>query len=290
MRTGKAAYNIISLGAGVQSSTLALLAARGVLTPMPDAAIFADTRWEPKSVYAWLDWLETQLPFPVIRADKGDLGADGKEIKTSKAGHTRMNVLVPLFTKRTVVDQGILGPIENTAHGVLPRSCTRDYKIRPILRAVKNFIGAPAIWRNPPEGVVSQWIGISLDEWMRGKPAREPWVVNRFPLVDELRWTRADCLRWWSENNLPTPPRSACVFCPYHTDAEWLRLKKEEPEEFQRAVEWERSYQEQAALVPQLRSTHFMHRSCVPIDQVVLKGDSAEPDHFGNECEGMCGN
>jgi hypothetical protein len=35
--------HILSLGAGVQSSCLALMAARGEITPMPLAAIFADT-------------------------------------------------------------------------------------------------------------------------------------------------------------------------------------------------------------------------------------------------------
>jgi 3'-phosphoadenosine 5'-phosphosulfate sulfotransferase (PAPS reductase)/FAD synthetase len=57
----------LSLGAGVQSSTLALMAARGEIGPMPKAAIFADTQAEPESVYRWLDWLEKQLPFPVHR-------------------------------------------------------------------------------------------------------------------------------------------------------------------------------------------------------------------------------
>ena len=41
--------NIISLGAGVQSSTMALMAAKGLITPMPDAAIFSDTGWEPNN-------------------------------------------------------------------------------------------------------------------------------------------------------------------------------------------------------------------------------------------------
>ena len=36
--------HIISLGAGVQSSTMALMAACGEITPMPTAAIFADTQ------------------------------------------------------------------------------------------------------------------------------------------------------------------------------------------------------------------------------------------------------
>ena len=48
---------IISLGAGVQSTTLALLAHHKEIEP-PDYAVFADTGWEPKAVYKHLDWLE----------------------------------------------------------------------------------------------------------------------------------------------------------------------------------------------------------------------------------------
>jgi len=44
---------ILSLGAGVQSSTLALMIAKGEI-PMVDCAIFADTMGEPKAVYEWL--------------------------------------------------------------------------------------------------------------------------------------------------------------------------------------------------------------------------------------------
>ena len=67
------ALEIISLGAGVQSSVMALMAARGELTPMPSAAVFADTQWEPAGVYAHLDWLEQQLPFPTYRVTQGNL-------------------------------------------------------------------------------------------------------------------------------------------------------------------------------------------------------------------------
>lgn len=42
--------NIISLGAGVQSTTMALMAAHGEIEPMPDCAIFADTKVEPAAV------------------------------------------------------------------------------------------------------------------------------------------------------------------------------------------------------------------------------------------------
>lgn len=65
--------DVISLGAGVQSSTMGLMAGEGLITPMPVAAVFADTQAEPKSVYKWLDWLEKKLPFPVIRVTQGNL-------------------------------------------------------------------------------------------------------------------------------------------------------------------------------------------------------------------------
>jgi 3'-phosphoadenosine 5'-phosphosulfate sulfotransferase (PAPS reductase)/FAD synthetase len=47
---------VISLGAGVQSSTMAIMAAKGDLPPV-DVAIFADTGNEPKAVYTYLNYL-----------------------------------------------------------------------------------------------------------------------------------------------------------------------------------------------------------------------------------------
>ena len=56
--------SIISLGAGVQSTAMALLAHHKEIKP-PDYAVFADTGWEPQAVYDHLDWLESYLNFPV---------------------------------------------------------------------------------------------------------------------------------------------------------------------------------------------------------------------------------
>lgn len=45
---------VLSLGAGVQSTTLALLAAHSVIGPIPDCAIFSDTGWESeRSTIIW---------------------------------------------------------------------------------------------------------------------------------------------------------------------------------------------------------------------------------------------
>ena len=50
---------VLSLGAGVQSTTVLLMSLRGEL-PKLDAAIFANTQWEPQAVYEHLGWLMTE--------------------------------------------------------------------------------------------------------------------------------------------------------------------------------------------------------------------------------------
>src|SRR5262245_38598179 len=107
---------VISLGAGVQSSTMALMAAHGEITSMPDCAIFADTGWEPGDVYDWLEYLETKLPFPVYRVFAGNLRDD---VLASAANGTR-TANPPFFTK------------DGLNRGFLRRSCTKEYKIEPI--------------------------------------------------------------------------------------------------------------------------------------------------------------
>ena len=39
---------VLSLGGGVQSSVMALMASQGAFDRIPDCAIFADTHWEPE--------------------------------------------------------------------------------------------------------------------------------------------------------------------------------------------------------------------------------------------------
>lgn len=276
--------NVISLGAGVQSSTMALMAACGEITPMPDAAIFADTQAEPQSVYSWLDWLETQLPFPVHRVTYGSLADAGLVVRRSKlSGRMYHRTLIPSFIKKYTGGKGML-----------PRKCTKDHKINMIERTVRQI----AQIRHGEKSVqVTQWIGISIDEAHRMKPSDKHYIEHRWPLVD-LRISRTDCLAWMETHGYPKPPRSACVFCPYHNDTEWLRLKIDEPQEFQKAVEWERRNQEANTRSEVTEGVPYLHSSLVTIDRIdfaaeierkrILKIDP-QINLFGNECEGMCG-
>lgn len=270
--------HILSLGAGVQSSTMALMAAAGEIGPMPDAAIFADTQGEPASVYKWLDWLEEQLPFPVYRVTAGNLESSVLDLRRTKDGRLYSRTNIPMFTRN---EDGSQGKIRF-------RSCTSDYKIKPIRRKQKELA---AIKRGQKTVTVTTWIGISTDEAGRMKDSRDPWCVNRWPLI-ELDMTRADCLAWMQAKGFAEPPRSSCVFCPYHNNQEWLRLQTDEPADFQRAVDFERHLQTAKAASANFRSVPYLHRSLVNIGDVdftTVAKDAKKINHFNNECEGICG-
>lgn len=256
---------VLSLGAGVQSSTLALMAEKGLIEK-PSFAVFADTQAEPASVYSWLDWLEGQLSFPIIRVSHGNLAIKALELKTSKAGNKYLSSDVPFYTLNV---KGVLGTTR--------RQCTSRYKIEPIYKAVKSF---------KKFGVKMQ-IGISTDEAGRQKPSRKKWIENVFPLI-ELSMSRSDCLRWLDSENLPTPPRSACVFCPYHSDNEWNDLKRNDPASFYAAVKFESDMQKQIKNVSKITSEWYLHNSRKPLDKTNFRNQD-QPSLFNNECEGMCG-
>lgn len=268
--------DIISLGVGLQSSTMALMAKHGEITPMPVAAVFADTQAEPQSVYRWLEKLEALLPFPVKRVTKGSL---------TKA-------LTTLRHKRDGSGDWVYSGIPSyninpdLTDGHVHRQCTHSYKIEVLDKAAREI--AKIGRRQKTVGVI-RWIGISLDEAHRMKPSRKPWSEHRWPLI-EKRMTRHDCERWLVSNGYPIPSRSACVYCPYRSDADWRRLRDEEPLDFAKAVRVDKEYRKLKALAGR-GGIPFVHASRVPLDEVDFSTDEerGQVSLFGNECEGMCG-
>lgn len=250
---------ILSLGAGVQSSTLALMTARGEIEP-PDCAIFADTKWEPKAVYAWLERLIKMLPYPVHIVSAGDLRADLLAFTNSTG---QRFAAVPFYTG---------------SGGMGRRQCTREYKIEPITRKIRDLGGGP---KNP----VELWIGISLDEMRRMKPNRVKWIHARWPLV-ERGITRQECMLWLKRQGLPIAPKSSCLGCPYHRDDYWRALRDWSSEEWEETVKVDRAIRNQ----PGFREEQFMHRELVPLDQVDLEHESdwGQGELFEYECEGFC--
>lgn len=265
---------VLSLGAGVQSSTLALMAAHGEVTPMPKVAIFADTQWEPAEVYRWLDWLEGQLPFPVVRVSKGDIRADNvSATDRGTVGRGERYARMPLFTSSP------------TGRGQVRRQCTSEYKVEPIEKHVRReVLGLKFRQRAPKTLSVVQWRGISMDEQQRLSYSREKWMEVRYPLVEQ-GMTRGHCLEWMAAHGYPTPPRSACLGCPYHSNEEWQAIKAR-PGEWADVVEFDNAIRKSGGM----RGDMFLHFSLVPLDEANISTAESEGQmSLLDECEGMCG-
>jgi len=245
---------VLSLGAGVQSTTLALMSAAGELEPL-DCAIFADTQAEPAAVYRHLEWLTQPglLPFPVYTVTVGNL-AEILIHPPAKGWKSRTMML----------------PAHQPPNGMARKYCTSNYKTHPIRKKLN------ALRRKAD---VELWIGISTDEAMRMKPAQEPWLMRRHPLI-ERHMSRMDCRGWIFKHGYPQPPKSSCVFCPYRGDS-WGAMKRDAPDDWKLACKVDDAIRENFA------PTFFVHRSLQRLADADVGED--QPELFGNECEGMCG-
>ena len=269
-------WNVLSLGAGVQSSTVFLMSCMGIL-PRFDCAIFADTGWEPPAVYDHLGWLKEMgeshgVPVHVV--------SNGNIRKESLNNTKEYFINLPIFTKNN-----------NNHMGIMKRQCTSHYKIEPI----QNFLRVSLLnlekGQHAPFEAINQFIGISIDELKRVRISRDTWVKNIYPLCNipsdylDNAMTRADCIAWLNKNFPDRKvPRSACIGCPFHSDKEWGNIKSD-PVLWADAVDFDN----------QIRNSKisegfevFLHKSCVPLSEVKLDiiNNSAS---WSGECEGMCG-
>lgn len=268
---------ILSLGAGVQSSVLLMLSEKNQI-PRFDAAIFADTRWEPKEVYRHLEWLKANTSIPIHVVSVGDLRADAIHYQRF---HTHsgngLYAAIPLYVRNP-----------DGTDGMIRRQCTERYKIRPIAKKVRELVGLAKGARSS-EILSEQWIGISFDERTRMKDPLYPWIRNVYWLVDN-HWSRSKCLDWWSKNYNTELPRSACLGCPFHSNQEWQRLKTQDPEGFQDAVQFEQviqAAQQQDGEV--LKGTPYLHAKRRPLNTINFDREKGQGSLWDNECSGVCG-
>ena len=307
---------ILALGAGVQSSYLYLASCIGEL-PRLDAAIFADTRYEPKGVYDHLAWLETmgeQHGIPIIWAGVGDLRQDALDFRQDRVSRDGKRwASVPFYVKN-----------KNGKRGQIRRQCTATYKIEPMERVIREqLLGLRRGQRAPRVAVVEQWIGISFDENQRcshpgvfrtkkvvvgndmfGYPIEDVektwhplrWKTHTYPLccrrfkadrttedVDYLRYpmNRMGC-EIWLKRFFPDRkiPRSACIGCPYRSNAEWRKMRDEDPASWADAVQFDRDIRRRDLAGQQKRQLSvgvpYIHDTLIPLDMVNLDEDDGK--------------
>lgn len=255
--TADPALRVLSLGAGVQSTTILLMACEGQFTPGIDAAIFADTGWEPASVYEHLDivtMVARNAGIPVYRVSKGNLRRDAVD-----PGHRYASI--PYFVRNP-----------DGSEGMGRRQCTSEYKMAPIRARIRAMLGArPPDYRRVPKGkTAEQWVGFSTDEIGRVSGHDLPgYLTTRYPLL-ELGMSRTDCERWLRVRGWTSVAKSACIGCPYHGNRQWRELRDSRPEEWADAVAFDAAIRKGGSRGLPLNGQAFLHRSRVPLDQAPI--------------------
>jgi len=271
---------VLSLGAGVQSSYVLFRMLDGDIKP-PDIAIFADTGNEPKEVYDWLKKLikisKNKIDIEIVKNNQNT----GNIVDDYKAKEGRFAMIPTHILK------------EDGTAGFGRRTCTYDYKIKPINKKIRQTLGVKTLKGRAVEVVM----GISNDEIQRVKQPTNKWEIKTYPLV-ENNITRYDCKHWIEHTDYGKPPRSACIVCPFHDNTEWKRLKENYPDEFEYAVqfdEWLRDKNSNSVGIDNFRkgnnkSEQYLYRKKIPL-RIANFDEPKDYQYslFDDECEGMCG-
>ena len=164
--------------------------------------VFCDTKKELKETYEYLDKVEAYLGQPIVRLSD-DRGFDHwLEVYGGYLPSPRM------------------------------RWCTRQLKIRPF----EKYVG---------EDAVVSYVGIRADEDREGYISTNPNIKPRFPFKED-GITKPDVIRILEESGLGLPEyyewrtRSGCYFCFFQRKSEWVGLKEQHPDLFDKAKAYEK--------------------------------------------------
>lgn len=252
--------NVISLGAGKQSSYMLLNALEGKFDYYPDLAIFSDTGCEPKYVYDYLDWLKgyvwERYKFEIVIVSNGNLMQDVIDYIDGKRDRVAQ---LPFYTNG----------------GILMRQCTYEYKIMPLRKYLTKVRDRKR---------VRLWIGISLDEVERIKDSNVKYIEHYYPLVKN--GIRIDgIINWFKINGLREPGKSACLICPFHSFSYWSVFKKQYGDEFDKVCDFDDKIRD----YPKLRNKCYLSNKVMALRDIdFTQHPSLFPDMI-EECEGLCG-
>lgn len=270
---------VFSFGGGVQSTAALVLAARGELEA--DAFLFANVGDDTENPDTLRYVREATMPYA------GAHGIKLIEIQRRRRDGSR-ETLYQRLTKPTSRSIGIPAHIgEAGAPG--RRTCTQDFKIQ----VVAGWCWINGARRTKP---ATTMLGISLDEFQRMRTdSGKTYTRLAYPLIDR-RLTREACHRIITGAGLPTPPKSSCWFCPYHTVAAWRRLAVEHPDLWQKAIALEDMLSERAKVIHAHRTNYegehervYLSSTRRPLPMLASAQDIQVPLFEGDACEsGYC--
>jgi hypothetical protein len=248
---------IWSWGGGVQTIALLCLIAKGEL-PKPELAIMADTgrerasTWRYHHAYAKPLLDKVGIPFEIASHDLAivDLYAHNGDL------------LLPVYTE----------------NGKLPTFCSNEWKKYVCRRKLRKMDYGP-------ENPIILWFGMSLDEVGRMRKSDVKWIENYYPLCFDVKKRRYECLKVIEDFGLPKPPNSCCWMCSNMADCEWAQMKREDPEDFWKAVLMGRAIREVDRVHG--KGDIFLHKSRVPLNEVDLTKTESPLPMF-EMCNGVC--
>jgi hypothetical protein len=228
--------NVWSCGGGTQSAAIAALIVQGRL-PKPEYSIVVDTERERTSTWEYVDG--------VLIPELAKVGVELVRVPKSKYA------TVDLFSLK---EGSLLIPTYTTLSGAISKLrnfCSFEWKRYVIMRYLRDQ-GVKACFN---------WLGISTDELRRVRTGKTNWFRNHYPLVYDIPMNRGECIALVKEMGWPKPHNSSCWMCPNMPDHEWLDIKENNPEDFERAVQFEREIREVDPYV-------YLHPQAVPLDRV----------------------
>lgn len=260
----------LSYGGGVQSTAMLVLAGQGVIDYR--LALFANVGHDSENPATVL-YLE-QYAKPYAES----VGVELVELERVRRDGKTETIMGRIHNQNASI--GI--PVRMSNGAPANRNCTQDFKVKVVAKELKRR-GAT---RDDPATVA---LGISMDEYQRMRSESGiPHERLAYPLID-LRMDRQDCINVIAKAGLPVPPKSSCYFCPFHNNATWRDMARNEPDLFARSVELERYINQRR---DQLGKDHvWLSGALRPLDQAFSDdGQLSMFDDDGATCDvaGYC--
>jgi hypothetical protein len=268
---------ILSCGAGMQSTALALMSCGNALygvkypeVPVYDAVIFCDLGCEAPWVYEQAEFIGrvcggSGIPYYKLDTDLyGDYQRNFGEKRVSS---------IPFWS---------IGPDGKKAK--MRRQCTVDYKINAIHRFVRyELLGYAKKQHKRQEdiGAHEMHIGFSFEEQHRIFDSFHPFFVNKFPLA-EMRLKRPDNYKYILETWGLDTKASACCICPFHRNYFYDYLRNNYRDSYETVVAMDDLLAEKQPKT-KIRSRLFISRSRKRIRDLTAEDcDDAEMFPYGD--------
>jgi len=259
----------------------------GEMGPKLDLCVFADTQNEAAWTYEAIEWASKEFGHitPLITVTRGNLAEDwftGQ--KSMRREENAMAAAMPFHLK-----------MPDGTKGMAMRTCSERYKISAVKKAAREFLGLKPGQIVNGKYNIEMWMGIAYEEAAnRVHDSGEEWITNVYPLVDRKMRTY-DCNEWMKAHGYESPKKSACVQCPYRSDASWRELR-ESKAGWEAAVSFDKRIRSDAKFISSvsdpekgnLRGIPYLHASLTPLDEVDFDSDQNQLDLWGGECTGGC--